>query len=128
MPCDFYPQILFCGEKQDIQILNDVFTYFLKSSNDLKLDLIKQLQLQDFSLTLKYIGQFAEEGIFHSKDNCHFDWYLTSEQIAGYQEQLDELIHSKQKSGSVNFELLKPNEIKIKISMGEFDDSYLLNE
>lgn len=124
MPCDFYPKILMSGDKPDVQRLMDVLDEFIDCPALIELHHQHEILLKDFTLTLKPQQSDELEGIFQTS-NGHFDWILSRETALQFFQEIDEMLYQPEQSGSLFLEMLRPDEIKIKIAMNEFDDSYL---
>lgn len=125
LACDFYPKILFAGDKPDLVPLLDVLDEFIDFETSIEFKDCPQIQLHDFSLTLKSCGGL-EEGIFEIAPQ-QFVWRISKDTATDFYQELEDLLCQPQQSGSLVFEMLRLDEIKIKISMNEFDDSYLQN-
>lgn len=124
MPCDFYPKILMAGDKPDVQCLLNVLDEFIDHPASIELQHQRKILLKDFTLTLKPQQSDELEGVFQIS-NGHFDWILSRETALHFYQEIDEMLYQPEQSASLFLELLRPDEIKIKISMNEFDDSYL---
>lgn len=124
LPCDFYPKILMAGDKPDVFGLIDVLDEFIDHPAAIELQHQQHILLKDFTLTLKLQQADALEGVFQSSDG-HFDWILSRETALNFYQEIEEMLYQPEQSGSLFLEMLRPDEIKIKISMNEFDDSYL---
>ena len=124
MPCDFYPKILMAGDKPDVYRLIDVLDEFIDHPTHIDLQHQPEILLKDFTLILKPQLNDELEGIFQTSDT-HFEWILSRDTALHFYQEIDEMLYQPEKSGSLFLEMLRPDEIKIKISMNEFDDSYL---
>ena len=124
MPCDFYPKIMMAGDKPDVYRLIDVLDEFIDHLTPIELHHQSEIYLKDFTLTLKPQTEDALEGIFQSSAH-HFEWILSRETALSFYQEIDEILFQPEQSGSLFLEMLRPDEIKIKISINEFDDSYL---
>lgn len=124
LPCDFYPKILMTGDKSDVYRLMDVLDAFLDHPVELEIAHQPNISLKDFDLTLRHQHDSETEGIFQAQPQ-QFDWIMSRDTALSFYQELDELLQQPGESGSLFFEMLRPDEIKIKISMNEFDDSYL---
>ena len=124
MPCDFYPKILMAGDKPDVCQLIDVLDEFIDHPTPIEIQHLSKILLKDFTLTLKPQQQDELEGLFQTSKG-HFDWVLSRDTALHFYQEIDEMINQPEQSGSLFLEMLRPDEIKIKISMNEFDDSYL---
>jgi len=125
LACDFYPKILFAGDKPDMVPLLDVLDEFIDFSTEISVKDRPQIQLHDFLLILKPCEEL-EEGIFEIAPQ-QFVWRMSKDTALDFYQDLEDLLCQPQQSGSIVFEMLRLDEIKIKISMNEFDDSYLQN-
>lgn len=125
LACDFYPKILFAGDKPDLVPLLDVLDEFIDFETDISLNSCPLIQLQDFDLILKPCD-LQTEGIFRTAPRS-YEWRMSKNTAEDFYHDLEDLICQPQQSGSLLFEMLRLDEIKIKISMNEFDDSYLQN-
>lgn len=124
MPCDFYPKILMAGDKPDIVGLIDVLDDFIDHPASIDLQYRQNILLKDFTLTLRPKKSDELEGLFQSSYS-HFDWILSPETALHFYQEIEAMLYQPQQSGSIFLEMLRPDEIKIKISINEFDDSYL---
>ena len=124
LPCDFYPKILMAGDKPDVLRLIDVLDEFIDHPATIEFQHQQNILLKDFTLTLKPQQADELEGVFQISA-CHFDWILSRETALHFYQEIDEMLYQPEQSGSLFLEMLRPDEIKIKISMNEFDDSYL---
>lgn len=124
MPCDFYPKILMAGDKPDVCQLINVLDEFIDHPTQIALQQFSKILLKDFTLTLRPQQENELEGLFQTSSH-HFDWILSRETALHFYHEIDEMLTQPEQSGSIFLEMLRPDEIKIKISMNEFDDSYL---
>ena len=124
LPCDFYPKILMAGDKPDVYRLIDVLDEFLDHPASIDLKQHTDISLKDFNLILHHQKESEIEGIFQTTSQ-QFDWIMSRETALNFYQDIDELLQQPEQSGSVFLEMLRPDEIKIKISINEFDDSYL---
>lgn len=124
MSCDFYPKILMTGDKPDVFRLIDVLDEFLDHPSSIEFQHQQEIFLKDFTFTLKPQQNEELEGIFQTSVG-HFDWILSRETALHFYQEIDEMLYQPEQSNSIFLEMLRPDEIKIKISMNEFDDSYL---
>ena len=123
LACDFYPKILFAGDKPDLIPLLDLLDEFIDHHQNIVLQEQPLLQLKDFSMILMPVSDF-EEGVFEIAHQ-QFVWCMHRETALNFYQDLEDLLYQPQQSGNVVFEKLRLDEIKIRISMNEFDDSYL---
>lgn len=124
LPCDFYPKILMAGDKTDVYRLLDVLDEFLDHSVSIDVKNQPDILLKDFNLTLHLQKDNEIEGVFQADAN-QFNWIMSRDTALHFYQDIDELLQQSEQSGSIFLEMLRPDEIKIKISMNEFDDSYL---
>ncbi|MDC4992367.1 hypothetical protein [Acinetobacter baumannii] len=123
LACDFYPKILFAGDKPDLFPLLDTLDEFIDFHKEITLHNRPLLQLWDFTLTL-VPDVSLKEGIFETAPK-QFVWRMSKDTALDFYHDLENLLCQPEQSGSLVFEMLRLDEIKIKISMNEFDDSYL---
>jgi len=123
LDCDFYPKILFVGDKPDIVPLLDIFDEFIDFGKIIHIQDHPQLSLQNFNLALMLCEE-QEQGILKVTDQS-FVWHISLKQAQDYYLELEELLCQPEQSGSHTWEMRRLDEIKVKISMNEFDDSYL---
>lgn len=126
LACDFYPQILFAGDKPDLVPLLDALDELTDFGQPISLQQDSRIYLQDFSLSLALCEAEAEGGVFELDAMC-FEWRMSKDTALDFYQDLEDLLCQPELSGSLFFEMLRLDEIKIKISMNEFDDSYLQN-
>lgn len=124
LPCDFYPKILMAGDKPDVVSLIDVLDDFIDYPASIEFNHRENILLKDFTLTLKPQQSDELEGVFQISEG-HFEWILSRETALKFYQEIEEMLYQPEQSGSKFLELLRPDEIKIKLSMNEFDDSYL---
>ena len=126
LPCDFYPKILMTGDKPDVYRLIDLLDEFLDHPASIEIKHQQDITLKDFNLTLHHQQGQETEGIFQTEPQ-QFDWIMSRDTALYFYQEIDELLQQPEQSGSLFLEMLRPDEIKIKISINEFDDSYLQN-
>lgn len=124
LPCDFYPKILMAGDKLDVCQLIHVLDEFIGHPTPIEIHHLSTILLKDFTLTLKPKINDEPEGLYQT-ENGHFDWILSRNTALHFYQEIDDMLNQPEQSGSIFLEMLRPDEIKIKISMNEFDDSYL---
>ena len=123
LACDFYPKIMFAGDKPDLAALLDALDQAIASKQHISIQDHQAIHLYDFNLTIT-VNDDLEEGVFQTTPQ-HFLWQMSQDTALDFYQDLEELLCQPQQSGSLIFEMLRLDEIKIKISMNEFDDSYL---
>lgn len=124
LPCDFYPKILMVGDKKDVYHLLDLLGAFLDDSVSIDIKNQPNILFKDFNLMLHFQKENELEGVFQADEN-QFNWIMSRDTALHFYQDIGELLQQPEQSGSLFLEVLRLDEIKIKISMNEFDDSYL---
>jgi hypothetical protein len=127
LPSDFHPMVLFLGEAEDLRRFAGLMRDFSRQGRDVEMAALPFLQAADPTPVLLTTsggkpGMRAVPGAARS-----FVWTLEPWQAALFCDMVGELTQPGCRSGSVFLEAAT-DEIRVKVSLGEYTDDFLAAE
>lgn len=130
MPSDFHPLVLILGERMELIAISDALELLSNTGRSLNLN-----EIGIFSTdTEVVISEFTDidnecPGLIRISESPNkFTWFLTREKALDFALDIKNLVEKDNSAGSVTLECELLDEIVVKISFGEWEDSYLTNE
>jgi hypothetical protein len=125
---DFHPQILILGERDDFQQLAADLRAFAAGDLDGKTLARHQPTAPDTAATLVLTRETPPRGARASGcDQNRFHWGLNATVAQEYADLVDRLAIGADAAGSAILETGAPDEVPVKVSLGEFTDDFLLS-
>jgi len=128
MPCDFHPLLLVLGGKDDLDQFSQILLQFAVNGECLELGK-EGIFSEDTSVKLVEVGtdNTSVAGLWKSNDTgSNLVWTLTREQAAGFGQEVSKIVSGISLAGSATLECEILNEIRVKVSLGEFEDEFLV--
>ncbi|NUP75581.1 MAG: hypothetical protein HOQ07_13190 [Sinomonas sp.] len=126
MPSDFNPMFLFLGYREDLLALAKVLRDF--ESHPAPIDVRTAIPEAGGRSQLTIIpgeGMDAPYGLRPAPGDNHFTWMLNAWQAGQVADRIEALTPEDLKSGNDIIELGLEGEIPVKVSRGEFTDTFL---
>lgn len=126
MPSDFHPLFLFLGNREELRGLYDLLIEFEKEPEEM--DVRKRLPDTEGKARLRLVpgeGEGASYGLRPVDDNNGFVWVLNAWQAGQVALRMEPLLAEELKSGNDIIEFGVEGEIPVKVSRGEFTDTFL---
>lgn len=126
MPSDFHPLLLVLGNSEDLSFFSKLLDEFSHTGSSIELSSIDNVYA-DIAVSLT--EDSGRQGLWKRRDDDrHLDWLLSRSDAAHFSAQVKELLQNDNKSGSVMLEFGYVNETKVKVSLGEYEDTFLVKD
>jgi hypothetical protein len=124
MPSDFHPIVLMIGSASDILSLSKCLRAFSSDGAPRALVADGGIASRDTEVVLR---EPASDGIgmFPRASSRCLDWYLTRPDAAALAEEVEALAAENAPSGSVTLECGRLDEVRVKVSIGEWEEGFL---
>jgi len=124
MPCDFHPILLVLGNKNDLAVIAGLLDDFSETGETTALEQ-RGVTSADTSVQLIEQGDH-KPGMWQSQPgSADLVWYLTRDMAANFAQEITKLAEGKAMAGSAILECEVLNEIRIVVSLGEYEDEFL---
>lgn len=130
MPCDFHPILLVLGDTDDLLNFSRTLRGFSKNGRTTSLN-DAGLFSTDSTVTLSEINldMGVKPGLWPSgKATGDLIWRIPKSYAAVFADDVADLANSGDLAGSALLECEVANEIKVKVSVGEWEDHYLTDD
>ncbi|QLM09559.1 hypothetical protein HVV52_18225 [Escherichia fergusonii] len=127
LPSDFHPLLLIVCEREELTLLSALLTTFAKDEISLAINEQSFVEYCSSPLIIEKVAIGDGVGITkpdYSTQPLH--WKLEKHIAAEYSATLEELAGQGTLSGSCFLEIGYIDEVRVKVTFGEFDDSWLL--
>jgi len=127
MPSDFHPILLVLGDKGELAIFADLLARFSQTGVPISLE-TQGVKSTDTSVRL--IEQNDHKpGLWQRKaGSAELVWHLPRDVAAQFSREVAKLAMGKSLAGSATLECEVLNEIRITVSLGEFEDEFLIGD
>ena len=130
MPSDFHPVVLVLGQAEDLMILADALEKFSQVGGTMHLN-DQGLFSSDTKIVVEEceIDSGIKLGLWQSTPGS-FDliWRIPKRYAWIFSNEIADLSTSGEKAGSASLECDVLGEIKVKVSIGEWEDHYLTDD
>lgn len=120
LPSDFHPQVLILGERSDLEQLGLMLIRF---ATNCKSFLISNDPAIPDAVSIEVTISQEEADVVVS--GRHLQWRITRESAESFGEEILELARGDFPAGSVMLDSTSLHGIPVKVSQGEFTDSFL---
>jgi hypothetical protein len=125
---DYHPIILILGERDDLRQLAADLRAFAAGNLDGETLARHQPTAPDTAATLVFRRQNSPRGAHaDSREQSRFEWGLNAAVAQDYADLVDQLATGPEPSGSTILETGAPDEVPVKVSLGEFTDDFLFS-
>ena len=125
MPSDFHPILLVLGDKNDLAVFADVLDVFSETGETTTLER-HGVSSADTSVQLIEQGDH-KPGLWQSlPGGADLVWHLSRDMAAKFAQEIADLAEGKAMAGSATLECEVLNEIRVVVSLGEFEDEFLI--
>lgn len=127
MPSDFHPILLVLGNKGDLITFADLLAAFSQTGETVVLN--KQ-GISSGDTTVQLLQQEGHKPGLWQREAGSADlvWYLPLDVAAHFADEVAKLAHGKSLAGSAHLECEVLNEIRVHVSLGEFEDEFLVED
>lgn len=126
MPSDFHPVLLVLGNHEDLGRFADMLDAFASDGTARKLAAEGHVHSTDTEVVLRSMHDEHRYGLWQdAHDGGLLNWTLPREDAEAFAAEIAELAASGAPAGSVTLECDLLNEIKVKVSIGEWEDHFL---
>ena len=126
MPSDFHPILLVLGDREELRSFARLLESFATSGSTTLLHEADGVHAPNTEVVLQESG--GRKGLWREDGERRLSWTLDRNAAADFAAEIRELADSGAAAGSVTLECEILNEIKAKISLGEFEDDFLTGE
>ena len=129
LPCDFHPVLLVLGLKDELRQFADVLAVFADNGDPVVVNDAGVFST-DTKITIRQNDAAdGPDGLWPNKNaDGQLVWRLTREQAQSFSDEVAELSLSAELAGSVTLESEVLGEVRVKVSMGEWEDQYLTTD
>lgn len=130
MPSDFHPVLLVLGNADELMVLADALEAFSKSEQRVVLNDVG-IYSTDTCVELEACSLDSDvtPGLWQArKGSTDLVWRLPGHYAWIFSNEVANLATSGERAGSVTLECETMREIKVKVSIGEWEDHYLTDE
>lgn len=133
MASDFHPKVLILGEKAELSRVAQVLSEFADLGREVRLVRDAGLHASATDVVLREVGAGDDVGLVaNGRDmndgsgaGTELIWWLTRDHAGEFAAHVLALVNSEDAAGSATLECGKPDEIKVVVSFGEWDDDFL---
>ncbi|MDF0599043.1 hypothetical protein [Psychromarinibacter halotolerans] len=129
MPCDFHPLLLVLGDAAELRHFSNLLSCFAATGARVELTEAGMFS-EDTRVMLRELDPEKPErpGLWVREAGTHpvLDWRLTREQAEDFADDVLKTANGESRAGSSTLECEELNEIRVKVSFGEFEDQFLL--
>ena len=126
MPSDYHPVLLVLGMHDDLDKLADIMRHFAKNGAPMSLN---EAGVFSTDTKVEMVSEGAKMGLWpQEKGSTNLTWVLEKDHARIFADDVEELASSGAPAGSVTLEHEVLGEIKIKVSIGEWEDHFLTDE
>ena len=129
MPSDFHPSLPVLGMPDQLQVLADALERFSEQGGELALNecgvhstdtrvVLKEIELEDG----------PKPGLWPGSEDGLLEWRLPRRYAWIFSNEVANLATSGEPAGSATLECDKLGEIRVKVSIGEWEDNYLTDD
>lgn len=126
LPSDFHPLLLIVGERGDMTRLAEVLSDFAEKGTPVAINALPGVSYSSCPMMLKQGEQSDRAGMIQLLDGLQ--WNIDSPMALAYASEMMDMLTQGQHSGSCFLEIGYIDEIRVKVSFGEFDDDWLLEK
>lgn len=130
MASDFHPKLLVLGEHAELGRVAGFLRAFAESGSDIRLVRDAGVAATATEVVLQEATTNDRPGLFAMKattEKTELTWSLTRERASEFSDQVDALVGSSQRAGSVVLECGHRDEVKVVVSFGEWPDDFLVD-
>ncbi|MFG1374322.1 hypothetical protein V5F32_19255 [Xanthobacter oligotrophicus] len=131
MPCDFHPLLLVLGNASQLRHFSSVLEGFAATGEMADLGQ-NGVFSEDTKVILRELDAAGREreGLWFASGGAPpvLEWRLTRERAEAFAEDVMKTANGEVRAGSSTLECEVLNEIRVKVSFGEFEDRFLLGE
>jgi hypothetical protein len=125
---DYHPVVLILGERDDLHQLATDLRAFAAGDLDGKTLARHQPTAPDTAATLVFSRETPPTGVRASRQEANrFDWRLNAAVAQEFADLVDQLATGPDASGSTILETGAPDEVPVKVSLGEFTEDFLFS-
>lgn len=129
LPSDFHPLLLVLGDHAALKRFADLLAAFGRTGVPVRLAGEGGVFSTDTEVLLKAAGASERPGLWPDPGRAGaLAWTLSPGQTATFASDVSELATSEAAAGSVTLECGVLNEIRVKVSIGEWEDGFLMDE
>lgn len=129
LPSDFHPLLLIVGERTDIPTLVTVCSRFAENGISVTLSELSCVAYSTGPITISQCAEHERPGVVRATEaGAGLIWRMDKPTAQRYADELEALLGADLLSGSCFLELGYIDEIRVKVTFGEFDDSWLTGE
>ncbi|MDR6267475.1 hypothetical protein [Roseobacter sp. N2S] len=124
MPCDFHPILLVLGNAADLARFADLLAGFARTGDAIDLE---RSGVFSEDTTVRLVEETTPPGLWRDgTSGRRLIWRLTRDQATEFAREVSKIADGHTLAGSATLECEVLNEIRIKVSLGEFEDEFLL--
>ena len=131
MPCDFHPLLLILGAADELQRFSELLLRFAESGQSVELT-SEGVFSEDTQVVLHELGTARNErqGLWGAEFGVRpvLEWCLTRETAKNFASEVLKTANGQSLAGSSTLECEVLNEIRVKVSFGEFEEQFLLGD
>lgn len=126
MPSDFHPVLLVLGEAAELTRVAAVLDEFARDGKSRALRADGLLFSTDTEVVLQRASETGRRGLSPSTPGSYvLDWRLLNHEAIDFAEEIRNLANGRAVAGSATLECGVIGEIKVTVSVGEWDDHFL---
>ena len=127
LPSDFHPQFLILGDRQEIIGLMEEILDFSENGKCRTIENAAQMATRNGAV-LTLLSSDLSEGLVKTNAGNEFEWRLDRDHACIFVSMIEEMIKTNLPSGSVFLELNHDTGIPVKVSFGEYTETFLLDD
>lgn len=131
MPCDFHPLLLILGDADELRGFSDLLSRFAESGQSVELA-SEGVFSEDTQVVLHELSTAKNEqqGLWVAKSGVRpvLEWCLARETAKNFAREVLKTANGLSLAGSSTLECEVLNEIRVKVSFGEFEEQFLLGD
>lgn len=130
MPSDFHPIVLILGSRVELMAVADILKTFAKDgvSKSLREENIFSTDTEVFLVEHKDQDGRKPGAWLVDKDTYKVEWRLTKDDALHFSKEVEEFSNSEELANSLTLECEVLDEVRVKVSFGEWEDHYLTND
>ncbi|WP_370320260.1 hypothetical protein [Oricola sp.] len=128
MPSDFHPVLLILGERDGLEALSGLLSRFAEAGETISLN-DNGVFSEDTQVTLAAAGADLRLGLWPEKGGAgSLIWGLSPTKAEEFADEVAKVARGESRAGSATLECEVLNEVVAKVSLGEFEDDFLLGD
>ena len=131
MPCDFHPLLLVLGNADELRRFSGLLSRFADNGQSVELT-SEGVFSEDTRVVLRELESSTSErpGLWAAESGARpvLEWCLSRETAGAFAEDVLKTANGESLAGSSTLECEVLNEVRVKVSFGEFEEQFLLGD